>query len=134
MENKRSHLQMLQGIIDRLSQNSFLLKAWSVGLLSALFALFAANSKVMFIYLAYFPVFSFWILDAYFLRQERLFRKLYDRIRILEDSQIDFSMNTSSVKSEVDSWLRVMFSITLLIFYGTLILSVLLALFIGGKI
>src|SRR2546425_1176082 len=120
MDKKQAHLQMVQGIVNRLSQNSFLLKGWSVLLVSSLFALAAFNSNPLFVYLTYLPVIAFWGLDGYFLWQERLFRVLYDRVRKLETGKIDFSMDTSLVKSQVASVLAVMFSKTLLAFHGTL--------------
>lgn len=124
METKIAHLQMIQAVISRLGQNSFLIKGWSVGIISALFALSASNTKVFFILLAYFPALAFWLLDSYFLRQERLFRKLYDHVRCLDDKDIDFSMNIQIVDSQVASWLRVAFSKTLLIFHGALFFSI----------
>ena len=60
MENKRKHLELIQGVINRLAGNSFLLKGWSVFLISALFALSAPGSRVEFVYLAYIPVLVFW--------------------------------------------------------------------------
>lgn len=130
MENKRSHLEMIQGIVNRLSQNSFLLKGWNVVLVSALFALAANNTKIFFIYLAYFPAIAFWILDGYFLWQERLFRTLYDYVRGLEEREINFSMDTSIVKDKISSWSEVIFSKTLLIFHGTVIGSILIVMLI----
>ena len=44
------HLEMIQNVVNRLSRNSFLLKGWSVILVSAFFALAAVNSKVYFGY------------------------------------------------------------------------------------
>jgi hypothetical protein len=44
VENKRHHLELIQGVINRLSQSSFLLKGWSVVLVAALFTL-AANGE-----------------------------------------------------------------------------------------
>ena len=82
---KLAHLQMIQAVVTRMAGNSFLIKGWSITLVAALFALAAANTNELFIYLAYFPTFMFWALDAYFLRQERLFRKLYDHVRTTED-------------------------------------------------
>ena len=120
MESKIKHLEMIQAIISRLANNSFLLKGWGVVLVSALFALAAKDSEPLFVYLAFFPAIAFWILDGYYLRQERLFRKYYDAVREKEDSEIDFSMDTSSIKREVKVWFRVCFSRTLLIFYGTM--------------
>jgi hypothetical protein len=130
MEKKKTHLEMLQGIINRLSHNSFLLKGWSVVLISAFFALGANNTKVFFIYLAYFPAIAFWVLDGYFLHQERLFRALYNRVRVLEEENIDFSMDTTIVNNEVDIWPRIIFSKTLLIFHGTVFASILIAVLI----
>jgi hypothetical protein len=120
MDRKVAHLQMIQSVVNRMAGNSFLLKGWSVVLVSALFALAAADTEVLFIYLAYFPSIALWILDGYFLRQERLFRKLYDRVRALDDSTIDFSMDISIVASQVESWVGVSFSRTLLLLHGTI--------------
>jgi hypothetical protein len=119
VENKRAHLEMIQAVVNRMSVNSFLLKGWSVVLISALFALAAGDSEALFVYIAYFPAVAFWLLDAYFLRQERLFRKLYDRVRHLAETDVDFSMDTSVVDGDVAAWSAVVFSKTLLLFHGT---------------
>jgi len=124
MENKRTHLVMIQGVVSRLAQDSFLLKGWSVVLVSALFALAANSSNQYFVYLSYFPAIAFWILDGYFLWQERLFRALYDKVRALNEKDIDFSMNTSELKSKNKSWCDAILSNTLIIFHGTIIGSI----------
>jgi hypothetical protein len=124
MEEKMRHLEMIQGIINRMAKNSFLLKGWSVILVSALFALSAKDSNICFILLAYFPALAFWILDGYFLQQEILFRKLYDKVRAMNNEDIDFSMDTSIVNKEVDSWPCVCFSKTVLIFHGIIIVAI----------
>ena len=124
MDAKLKHLELIQGIINRMASNSFSLKGWSVILVSALFALAAASPNARFSLLAYFPAVAFWVLDAYFLRQERLFRKLYDKVRAMPDNQIDFSMDTSPHLAEVQSWRRVAFSVTLLIFHGIVIFTI----------
>jgi hypothetical protein len=130
MDNKQSHLRMIQGIINRLSQNSFLLKGWSVVLVSGLFALAASKSDVLFILLAYFPTLAFWALDGYFLWQERLFRALYDRTRLLPDDQIDFSMNTYVVEANVDKWGDVVLSRSLVIYHGAIVASIIIVMLI----
>lgn len=126
MTNKQAHLEMILGVVNRLSHNSFLLKGWSVVLVSAMFALAAKDSQLLFIYLAYFPAVSFWCLDGYFLRQEKLFRKLFDKVRERSDETIDFSMDTSGITNEVEPWTSVMFSRTLFAFHGVIILSIIL--------
>lgn len=124
MEKKQSHLAMIQVVVNRMAHNSFLLKGWSVVLVSALFALAASNTNELFIYLAYFPAIAFWILDGYFLWEERLFRALYDQVRVLEETEIDFSMDTSTVEKTVKSWSDAIFSKTLVICHGTIIGSI----------
>ena len=60
MESKIAHLEMVQAVITRMAGNSFLIKGWSVTLVAALFALAAAHTNPLFVYLAYFPTFMFW--------------------------------------------------------------------------
>ncbi len=120
MERQLAHLQMIQGVITRMASNSFFVKGWSVTLVAALFALAAAGTNELFVYLAYFPAFMFWALDAYFLRQERLFRKLYDHVRELAADTINFSMNTTPFDEKVDSTWDVAWSHTLKLFHGTI--------------
>src|SRR5882672_4070277 len=126
MDDKLAHLQMLQGIITRMNGNSFLLKGWTVTLVAALFALAAEKTVPYFVYLTYFPLIMFWILDGYFLRQERLFRELYDHVRGLSRNAITFSMDTSIVASKVANWRDTCLSKTLLVFYGTIFAAVVL--------
>jgi hypothetical protein len=74
---------------------------------------------------AYLPVLMFWWLDAYFLRQERLFRELFDQVRTNGKEEADFSMKTSpKEESAVDSQFKVAKSKTLGWFYGWLFVAV----------
>jgi len=117
---------MIQNIVSRLSQNSYLLKGWSVLLISAMFALAANDTEILFIYLAYFPAICFWVLDGYFLHQERMYRKLYDKVSLLSDQDIDYSMNIEFARSQVVSWERVCVSKTVLLFHGVIIGAIIL--------
>jgi hypothetical protein len=124
--DREKHLELIQGVINRMAGNSFQLKGWSVVLVSALFALAANDARVHFVFVAYFPAIAFWVLDGYFLRQERMYRKLYDAVRQQTGSDSDFSMNASIYKEEVDSWPATCLSDTLLIFHGV-VLAVIVA-------
>lgn len=124
METKTKHLEMIQGVINRLSTNSFLLKGWSVVLVSALFALSVGGSNPAFIFLAYIPAFVFWGLDGYFLWEEKKFRALYDSVRQKDESDIDFSMDTPVVLGQAESWVKATFSTTLVPFHGVLIVAI----------
>ena len=103
MESKLKHLELTQGIINRMANNSFLLKGWSVVLISALFALSAKDANPVFIYLAYFPCITFWSLDGYFLRQERMYRKLYCEVATTKPENISFGLNASRFGDDVES-------------------------------
>lgn len=128
MDKKIKHLEIIQGVVNRLSTNSFLLKGWSVVLLSALFALSAKSTNADFIYIAYLPVFAFWILDGYFLSVERQYREKYDEVRLKNDEEIDFSMNLKKLCSK--NWISTILSKTLFVFYGILLLVVFLVMLI----
>ena len=125
MDHKHKHLELIQGVVNRLSTNSFLLKGWSVVLVSALFALSAADSRAAFVFLAYIPAFVFWGLDGFFLWQEQLYRKLYDHVRVLKNEDVDFSMNTMPFRTnDGPTWLGAILSKTLIPFHGVLIVAV----------
>ena len=122
------HLEMIQAVIKRLAINSFLVKGGSI--------VFVITSQVLFVSYVFsafhedihltgedsfaiaeaamliFFIFGFWILDGFFLWQERLFRHLYDTVRKQDDT--DFNMDIGNYKS---SWLSAIFSGTLVIFY-----------------
>lgn len=124
-EERIKHLEMLQQIITRMASNSFLLKGWTVTLVAAILALIDKTQLHTVGWVALLPILSFWMLDGYFLRQERLFRKLYDYVRQLpNNSAVDFDMNTSNVGGNVSCVLEVMFSNTLLFFYLGLVVAV----------
>ena len=126
-ENKRKHLEMIQGIINRMAGNLFYLRGWTITLVTGLFALSASQGAGKgYFWLAYFLLLIFWILDGYFLSQERLFRELYDNVRQRSEDEIDFSMRTDKYKK---SWKNrpygAMFSATLLWFYVPLSVAML---------
>ncbi|MDZ4063504.1 MAG: hypothetical protein U1E22_02445 [Coriobacteriia bacterium] len=124
MSAKQAHLEMIQGVINRLSQNSFLLKGWTVVLVSALFALAAKETLVVFAYLAYLPGVAFWCLDAYYLWQERRFRALYDFVRLLPEDQVDYCMDVTQADVSEVTWADTFRSKTLLIFHGAVLASI----------
>ena len=116
--NKHKHLEFIQAAINRMAGNLFLLKGWSVTLIAALFALAAKDSNQLYVLIAYFPLLIFWLLDGYFLSQERKFRALYDHVRRLDEGAIDFSMDTRSYSGDHrTSWAGSLLSRTLVVYY-----------------
>lgn len=127
MENKHKHLEFIQNVINRMAGNSFLLKGWTVTIVSAIFALAQKDANTAYLLVPILPALIFWFLDGYFLRQERLFRKLYEHVRLLNEDQIDFSMNTLPFQSNVDDVIHVALSKTLLAFYSSVMAAVIVA-------
>ena len=123
---------MIQGIINRMAHCSFLLKGWSVVLISGIFALSAKEAIQSFGVLAYLPIISFWILDGYYLYQERLYRLLYSKVRKKNKDKIDFDMNTSMFEGQKNvNWSSSLFSKTIILFYGFLFVTVFTVMIIG---
>jgi hypothetical protein len=118
------HMELIQAVITRMAQNSFALKGWSVIIVAALFALSSSEADGRFAVLALFPALMFWGLDAYYLRQERLFRKLYDAVRG-DNPPAPFTMNTSPYVGQVASWWRTAWSVTLGWFHGVIVVTIL---------
>lgn len=121
-ENKRKHLDFIQSVTTRMAGNLFFLKGWAITLIVGLFALAAKDAKPRFYFVAYAVAAILWILDGYFLRQERLFRALYDQVRQIDEGDIDFSLDTKPfVDLPRNSLLRCTFSLTLVLFYASLL-------------
>ncbi len=124
-DDKQKHLEMIQGVITRLSGNSSSAKAWSVGLVTALFALAAHDAERRFAILAVLPALVFWGLDAYYLRCERLSRKLYDAVRRGgSDGPEPFSMDIHQHCRQVSSWFATLFSLSIAPVHGTILIGI----------
>lgn len=108
------HLEFLQATISRKAQNSFAYKGWTITLVSAIIALSQGNNSSGYL-AALVPLLGFWALDAYSLRQERLFRSLYDEVRCRQDT--DFCMSTVPFNTIVAPHWRVAVSKSILWFY-----------------
>jgi hypothetical protein len=120
MENKRKHLEFIHGVINRMSNTSFLLKGWSITVVAGLFALGAKDGAVSVLVLAVVLTSVFWFLDSFFLWQERLYRELYDDVRQKHEDEINFSMDASRF-SEKRKWYHAPFSVTLWPFYTSVL-------------
>lgn len=113
-------IEIIQDIIKRMASNSFIIKGWAITLVVV--SLFLRGSNIYQVWIAFIPLLVFWRLDAYFLRQERLYRKLYEWVVInrLKTEEHLFNMKTCRFKEDVQSNLRTMFSMTLVWFYGSI--------------
>lgn len=75
-----AHFNLLQGIINRLANNSASCKTWCLVIVSALLSLAGATHVSGIVTFALVPVVIFGCLDGMYLAQERAYRSLYTRI------------------------------------------------------
>ena len=125
-EEHVKHLEFIQNVINRMSNNSFLLKGWNVTVSSAILALNISSPNPLFAIVALLSSLSFWGLDAYYLRQERLFRSLYDNLRVSATTKKAknvevFSLNTDKYETQVPSWFRTLWSKSIIWLHGVVI-------------
>ena len=98
--NKIAHLEFIQSTINRMSSNSFTLKGWCVTIIAALVALSIKESNFWLYLFTIVPTVAFWLLDSYYLLQEKLFRHLYDDVSVKSEEEINFSFDISNYKSK----------------------------------
>lgn len=128
MENEsiqilHKEIDLIQSVITRMQNNSFLIKAWFVTLASVLLAITKDTIVLSEPYscaIILFPLFLFWYLDAYFLHKEKCYRELYkwviqNRSTTSEDL---YSLDYDRFESSTPSVFRIMFTKTLFPFYG----------------
>ena len=74
----QTHLTMMQGVINRMAENSRSCKVWCVTLVAAVLVLVAQTGEPRHALIALVPTLLFLFLDAYYLALERRFRNSYD--------------------------------------------------------
>lgn len=121
-------IDLIQACITRMAQNSFLIKGWAISIVAVVMALAdKANNPALLSSILLIPLASFWYLDAFFLRTERMYRQMYtwvlERRRHGEDDML-YDLNPNRFKDKVDSRLKIMWSETLRWFYGVPVLIV----------
>lgn len=77
-EEQRQHLDQVQAVVTRMGSNSFLIKGWTITLATAVYGYAATHRDWRVPIVGLVAGVLLWALDAYYLWQERLFRKLYE--------------------------------------------------------
>lgn len=131
------HLEFIQAVITRQAANSFLIKGWTVTLTTGLIAVSADRGKPAYALAALVPALVFWSLDAYYLRQERLFRRLYDDARrpLAEQTQPvePFSLSVRGYLSAVPGLPATLTTPALLAVHGVVLAVALVAVLFVGR-
>jgi hypothetical protein len=115
-----------------MANNSFLLKGWLVSLIAVILALtkdtIVATQLTYFSFILLIPVFAFWYLDAFFLHKERCFIKLYEWVTTNRQTSNEhlYNLNYRRFENQVDSIWKIMRSKTLRVFYGIIVIILLI--------
>jgi hypothetical protein len=126
----QAHLQILQGVVQRMASNSTSCKAWCITIVSAILVLIADKGKPELAWLALLPSVLFLALDAYYLALERAFRASYNAFvkklhsgRIHVEDVYSVMPKGGMSRHQVDA----LKSFSVWGFYGTLVILVILA-------
>lgn len=125
----QTHLKIMQGVIERMAENSRACKIWCVTLVSASLILVAITDNPDYILVALVPIVMFLILDTYYLALERAFRGSYNTfVEELKNDNISSSdlyivKPTGTLPRLFMHSLR---SFSIYIFYPILIISILI--------
>lgn len=119
------HLKMIQAVISRMSQTSFIIKGWSITVVAGILTYSIVSNRGLGLF-ALFPCLMFWCLDSYYLRQERLFRRLYEAVRSHSIDIPEFSMNTEPCRGSTPDWFQTLFSRTESAFYISMLAFILI--------
>lgn len=124
MDAEIKHLEMIQGVISRQAKNSFQCKALAIILLTGLAGLSVSNITDLLI-LGVGVVLIFWLLDAYYLSKERLFRNMYERIAI--EGSVNMSLSPAPKdRTGHAQWNRSMIAHTEWLLYGAILVGILI--------
>lgn len=113
------HMDYVQGVITRLANNSFVVKGWALTLCSALLGFAVSQGQAGLAWVAVGPVLIFWLLDTYFLRQERAFRNMFEDVAAKRVSNFEIK---PMPYAKQHSWIKVGKSLSLSTFYGGLLI------------
>lgn len=122
-------IDLIQNCINRMAQNSFMIKGWCITIVTALIAFLDKNLNAYILGTIFVvPILAFWYLDSFFLLTERLYKRKYDwviqnRLKS-DDNEFDLNPNTFKDKKK-DKEIKIMFSKTLRWFYLMLLGTVL---------
>lgn len=123
-EDKRKHLEFIQGVINRLSSNSFLFKGWSITLIAAIFTATISSKENNISWLGLIITLIFWSIDAYYLMLERAYRKLYVKVSKSDPLKIDYGMKPNGKHIGAKAWAAAFWRPSMLMFYGVILLMV----------
>ena len=135
-------IDLIQSCINRMTQNSFVIKGWLIALVAVILALLPEKFNVIFLcVVCLMLILCLWYLDAFFLKTEKLYRWKYNWVikNRMNSDEFIFDLNPhnsktwlkslnddtqNSIPKKEPSICRTMFTKTLIPLYGILMLTV----------
>ena len=128
-------IDLLEKCIERMAKNSFEIRKWTVGIISIISSVANNSEKSSIMLLCFIIICTFWYLDAYYLRYERMYVDKYnwivnnrtdENLKGLLDlnPRNQYFYNTNGVynQKKFNIW-KIMMSVTLKYFYGVLLIG-----------
>lgn len=134
-------IDLIQACINRMAQNSFLVKGWMISLVAIIIALLPETVEVdirVMCIVAFSVTICFWYLDGFFLKMEKLYRRKYAWVikNRMQTSEFAYDLdphncNTWEGENAEPNLITVMFSGTLLVLYAPVVITEVLV-FLNG--
>jgi hypothetical protein len=126
-EPRIKHLEFIQANIARMSNHSSTARNWGITVAAGLLAVNATRPSCAIVWALPLVVIVFAFLDHFYLRTERKFRSLYNKVRLEpDDAPVTFELSTKGVPAEPPS--RQACAVYWLLWGGILLLGVTIAL------
>ncbi len=132
----QKHLEIMQGVIMWMAENSRSCKVWCVTLVSAVLVLVARTEKPEYALIALIPAILFLILDTYYLALERAFRESYNAFvrKLGEDSSMPANLYQVERCGSVPRYfMACLKSFSILPFYPTLLVMIVIVWCVLGQ-
>ncbi|MSU00126.1 hypothetical protein [Tissierella pigra] len=124
IEEIHKEIDLIQDCIKRMENNSFMLKGWLVSLYVVVLGLLPEKFNIWLICSVLITMtISFWYLDGFFLRTEKIYRNIYEWCLIERqrgNKELLYNLNLSSFKGKIEDVggiVNIMMSRTLKTFY-----------------
>lgn len=100
--DKVTYLGFIQNAIARMSTYSAIFKGFAATLTATVSSLSFKGIGMYVMLLSYLPLLFFVLLDAYYLKNERIYRFLYDKVRLNDSREVDFNMDIAKISMSRD--------------------------------
>ena len=106
LEEIHKEIDLIQSCISRIAQNSFMIKGWFVSIYAVILALLPERVNILLLCVSLVLVnLIFWYLDAFFLRTEKIYRKIYAWVletRLHNNRELMYQLNPEKFNEKID--------------------------------